>query len=484
MDSIDALLMKNTTIENFYRKKRFGNKYLLTTDHGSWLFLDKEDYDKFYAGKELEAEVFNDLIERGIVITSGNIEEITSKWANRYNQIQTGPSLHIVVPTIRCNHCCIYCHSEAETILTSNAQFDMDESTMRKILEFIFQSPSPHFTIEFQGGEPLLNKPILKKIITYSRKLGEQYGKKFRIALVSNLASMDDEFFRYVIDNRDLVGISSSLDGPKELHDKNRKFLQAGASSYDQTVKWVNRFLENDFNIGLLMVTTKFSLPYYKEIIDEYVKFKQTKIQIKPLDYLGFAKKHWNKIGYSLEEFNIFWTKSINYMLELQNSGISIVERYFNLALKKIMRNIDIDYLDWSSPCGIIRGQIVYNYNGDIYPCDEARIFSDLVIGNVFEHAYKDILLKEKSLALINSSINDIYYCDSCAYKPFCGICYVLNHESCRDYKIKLNKTDRCIRLRHVFDYVFDLILNNRKLVKNIIMGQLISEKMKKINKE
>ena len=45
--------------------------------------------------------------------------------------------------------------------------FDMDKETAKKVVEFIFQSPSKQITIEFQGGEPLLNFEIVKFVVDF-----------------------------------------------------------------------------------------------------------------------------------------------------------------------------------------------------------------------------------------------------------------------------------------------------------------------------
>lgn len=478
---VEELIEKSNWIENFYRKKIIGNEILLTTEHGSWIALDKTEYDELVQKNINNDKLFHDLEDRGIILTKYNLNNVIEAWEKRYAHIQDGASLHIIVPTIRCNHCCVYCHSEAESLLHSSNSFDMNEEVMLQTLDFIFRSPSNSITIEFQGGEALLNKKIIKLVIEHSKELNKKYKKKYKIALVSNLTEMDEDIFAYLVENKNHIGISTSLDGPKELHDKNRYYLKEGRSSYDDVTYWIRRLQKAGFNVGLLMVTTRYSLTYWKEIIDEYVKWGKTNIQIKPLDYLGFAVKQWDTIGYSLDEFNSFWCKCVEYMLELQSKGVSIVERYFSLALNKIVKNSDANYMDWASPCGMIRGQIVYNYNGDIYPCDESRVYEDMVLGNVQDSSYISILGSDKAKKLLETTINDIYYCDSCAYKPFCGICSVLTYEYDKNFKIKPNKTDRCKRMKYVLDYTFNKVLNNRKQINNIILGQMISSKLNRI---
>ena len=62
-------------------------------------------------------------------------------------------------------------------------------------------------------------------------------GKRVMFSLVSNLSMMDDEKLDYLVRRR--LQISTSLDGPKDIHDGNRKL--SGASAYDKCVFWMER---------------------------------------------------------------------------------------------------------------------------------------------------------------------------------------------------------------------------------------------------
>lgn len=477
MDYIQKKLEENGGhIVNFYRPKRIKDKVLLTTDHGTWVSLSVEAYDNFLAGK-IDSQLYPDLINRGIIITVDNYEQIIEGYYKRYKHIQTGAALHIIVPTIRCNLRCVYCHSEAAAITEGN-QYDMDERTLLRTLEFIFQSPKKKILIEFQGGEPLLNKPMVKLTFEYAEKLSQQYNKEYKLALVTNLLAMDEEFLDYLAARKDKFMLTSSLDGPKEVHDKNRLYVHSNSGTYDQVTKWVRRCNERGIHVGLLMVTTRYSLPYWKEIVDEYVKWGQRTLQVKPLDYLGYAVDVWDEIGYTMEEFVEFWTKSVNYMFELLDEGTVIVDRYLHLILKNILHGTDTGFLDLGSPCGMIRGQIVYNYNGDIYCCDEARVMEDFIVGNVFRDNYLDLIRREQSKNLIKRSILEGYYCDSCAYKPFCGICPVLHYGQEGDYRIKLNKTNRCARNRTVLDYAFNKLIFEREKIQRLVLGLMLKNRI------
>ena len=67
--------------------------------------------------------------------------------------------LHIFVVTLRCEHTCRYCQVSRQS--AAKSKFDMTEQTARRALELAFRSPSPQLKIEFQGGEPLLNFPLV-----------------------------------------------------------------------------------------------------------------------------------------------------------------------------------------------------------------------------------------------------------------------------------------------------------------------------------
>jgi sulfatase maturation enzyme AslB (radical SAM superfamily) len=60
-----------------------------------------------------------------------------------------GPSLHIIVTTLRCNHKCQYCHAAVAPMSAKN--MDMTKKTAKKVVDTIFYTSNSSLTIEFQG---------------------------------------------------------------------------------------------------------------------------------------------------------------------------------------------------------------------------------------------------------------------------------------------------------------------------------------------
>jgi radical SAM protein with 4Fe4S-binding SPASM domain len=87
-------------------------------------------------------------------------------------------------------------------------------------------------------------------------------------------------------------------------------------------------------------------------------------------------------------------------------------------------------------------------------------------IGNVKENSYKEVLTSDSSCAIIASSINDVYICDACAYKPYCGLCPVCNYAEQGGIIAKIAQTNRCKIFKAQFTYIFDKLVNNKEAEK------------------
>ena len=71
-------------------------------------------------------------------------------------------------------------------------QTDMSKETAEKAVDLILQTPSQYVTIEFQGGEPLVNFAGGEAPIEYAKEKNREVGKYLEFTMVSNLALMDE----------------------------------------------------------------------------------------------------------------------------------------------------------------------------------------------------------------------------------------------------------------------------------------------------
>jgi sulfatase maturation enzyme AslB (radical SAM superfamily) len=232
----------------------------------------------------------------------------------------------------------------------------MDVTTGRKAIEVAMQSPNQNLTFEFQGGEPLLNFNVILEMISYSKELNVRYNKEIEYTIVTNLIALDDKKLQALIDNN--VSICTSLDGCELVHNHNRKLL-SGTGTYDLVKDAVKRVRAAGKHIGAIETTTRFSLDFPEEIVDEYVTSGLGGIFLRPLTPLGFAKSDWEEIGYSAEEFLEFYRKAFMHILDINKKGTVFPELHATYFLRKILHGDSDNYMELRSPCGAGIGQAI-----------------------------------------------------------------------------------------------------------------------------
>ena len=458
----------NKKTVGFFRFKKLNDKYLLTNDFGHYVFLTPPQFKKFLAG-----DTNQELEEKGFIKNNFNLDKLMERYLSRNANTLIGPSLHIIVVTLRCNVKCIYCQASSRPM--EEKKYDMQKSTAKRAVDLAFQSPSPAINIEFQGGEPLVNWPVVKFIVEYARKKNETEKKQLIMSLVSNFVLMSEEKFNFFVENR--VSLCTSLDGPEELHNRNRPWPKG--NSYKITTDWIKKIQEFEkkkekegkkmFHLSSLVTLSRASLSYPKEIIDEYLKWGFKGIYLRPLSYLGASGILKDTIGYSTEEFLDFWKKSMDYIISINLKGKIFPDRGALILLRKILTDEDAGFLDLRSPCGAAIGQVLYNYDGKIYTCDEGRMLKDdtFMIGDVNKDSYQKIMSNDKIKTMITASTLENLTCDNCVYKPYCGVCPVKNYALYGNLFPQILNTDWCKTHRGMLDYLFEK-LEDKKIKEEV----------------
>lgn len=338
--------------------------------------------------------------------------------------------LHLFVVTLRCEHSCPYCQVSRQS--TDRARYDMSEETAERALAIAISSPSPHIKIEFQGGEPLLNFPLIEKIVLNAKRLAPGAGKQIEFVIASNLALLNDEHLAFCKTHDALL--STSLDGPADLHNKNRP--RPGSNSHELAVKGIRKaqgVLGKD-RVGALMTTTERSLERPEEIIDEYVRLGLDGIFLRPLSPYGFAVKTKQFHRYDARRWLQFYERGLRYILSTNRAGRYFPEFYSALILRRMLTDRPIGYVDLRSPAGIGLGALVYNYDGRVFASDEGRMLAEMgddafALGHVDTDSYRSLILSDKLIDFIGSSLTQCApECADCVFEPHCGADPVYHH--------------------------------------------------------
>jgi His-Xaa-Ser system radical SAM maturase HxsB len=455
-----------------FKARSVSDRWILISSHGSWIFVTQEEHASLQAGR-MEPELFARLEQRGLVRTEKNrqvVREALQLWRAPHLR---GTSLHIIVTTRRCNLACRYCHASSSP--EDSPEQDLDKATAEKIVKFIFSSPVPSLSIEFQGGESLLNPDAIKSIVSMAREKSARTGKGVRFSLVTNLTLLTDETLDFLVENE--IGLSTSLDGPEAVHDRNRPHC-SGRGSYHQVINAVKKVREFRYHTGFLTVLTPDSLPHYKEIVDHHRALGIDILCLNPAQALGRAKQDGHMSD--VEEYLLYYRKILDYTFELFDQGIVVADRFLLLALQKVLGQSDVGFADFRNPCGAVFSQLAYDVNGDIYPCDESRSFPEFCLGNVGEDTYRRIIHLDKAKNIVRASIPSHPLCADCAYEVFCGLCPIMSYAEGKGLKPVPPDDFRCRLTRFLFDYVFERMVRNPEQLSNLLRYQTLRNGLQK----
>ena len=195
------------------------------------------------------------------------VELLALKLRTRLSRLPTFTNLHIFVVTLRCDHSCQYCQVSRQS--ENKDMFDMSIEHAEKALSIVFRSPNPAIKIEFQGGEPLLNFDVIKYVVKRAKEINALEKRELGFVITTTLSLLTREILEFCEKNE--VHLSSSLDGPEDLHNKNRP--RQGRDSYKKFtagLAMARTRLGRDA-VSALMTTSPASMSRVKDIIDEYV---------------------------------------------------------------------------------------------------------------------------------------------------------------------------------------------------------------------
>jgi His-Xaa-Ser system radical SAM maturase HxsB len=458
----------------FFRFRPLGGRMLLTNDIGEHMVLTRKEFARFTEGRlGARTALHRELRAKGFVRDYLPFDRMVERWRRRHQYLWQGPTLHIVVATLRCDHRCAYC--QTSSVGMDEKGYDMTEATARKVVDTIFQSPNPALTIEFQGGEPLANWPVVRFIVEYALEKNKEAQKTLWLNLVTNLSLMDEEKLDFLLERG--VNFCTSIDGPAELHDANR--THRGGGSYEQAARWWKRIVRRTrgraFRIDGLVTTTRLSLKQPRKIVDTYVGLGARGVYLRPLSPFGLAKRTWETIGYTPEEFLAFYRKALDYILELNLGGKRFFEQTARIFAAKIFKEEDPNFLDLRSPCGAGTGQVAYGPDGRVYTCDEGRMLSRMseegfCLGDVSKSGYGELINHPVVSALATASLLENQpECSRCAYLPYCGTCPVQNYVEHGDLFPRTPLSTRCRVNKGILDHLFRRMEDEK--VRKVLQG-------------
>lgn len=366
----------------------------------------------------------------------------------------------MILLTEACNLNCIYCYEHYKN------PRKMDFSVAKKILDDFFATTKSGDTvlIEVFGGEVFLNFELVKQIDDYV--VNKYSDRKIFFETTTNGTLIHGELQEWLFDRKDRYMISLSLDGTKEMHDKNRPYL-SGKGSYDSID--IDFFLSTWPDCQAKLTMSTLSLPNLAEGI----------IALHEKGFVCDATLSTGADWSYAENEEIFiheLCKLIDYYIEYPNKELCTMLNFdLRLVFSKLDKNLRF--------CGAGEMTCCYDLDGNIYPCQG---FAPVALGSNAK-IYRNYDISKFDLTNNNPCVNCKFFflCSNCysANLVTTGCCHLVDINLCMAYRLcilasakiqfariklksKLTNDDRLVL--KAISVIQDEIINNNSPLKGI----------------
>jgi len=328
------------------------------------------------------------------------------------------PYTATVLTNTSCNLNCVYCYEHDNKDVFFNRAGDVMD--FLEAMEKLNPDRDECF-VEFIGGEPFLAIGLIEEVTTRIRAL--KTNKKYRVSVTTNGTLLGKDRVReYIEKNKDILTIGLSIDGIKEVHDRQR------CDSYDAIVAnlpWLFSVMHR-CNVGCKATFTTNS--FIENGFESYVN----------LLGLGFREINGNiavEEKVSLEEgidVAAVFVRLCDYLLEhdLEDSvkipvlGETQHLRAYNHRLFSRVPEAPKNF------CGTCTHMKCLGRDRKIYGCHRFCVTNHLPIGILTQD--NEIRITEQAVFDDISKQYEKYPsdCKSCKIRNDCPTCVALNHET------------------------------------------------------
>lgn len=356
------------------------------------------------------------------------------------------PPLNLLIKPAsgNCNLRCKYCFYRSITLNRSVESYGlMSISLLEELVKKSLEYADGYCTFGFQGGEPtLVGLGFYRKLVEYESNYNT---KKVQIynALQTNGMVIDEEWAKFLAENRFLVGIS--LDGPKDIHDINRVGIN-NSGSFSQVMHAIDLFNKYNVEYNILTVVNSVTSRHISKIYNFFMKQGFKHLQFIPcLDPLN---EEPGRHEYSLtpKRYAYFLKTLFSLWYEDIKNGRFVSIRHFDNLVGMIM-GYQPENCGMSGVCTCY---FVIEADGSTFPCD-FYVIDDWKLGNIKNTSFYDMKNSERGTRFVEASKTVAPDCMKCPYFKLCRGGCRRNREPFRNELPGLNYY--CKSYREFFEY-------------------------------
>lgn len=429
---------------------------LVNPENGGWAAFDEDEYHLLKADSVPPQGCSGEfLYQVGLCAR----DETAKSFVQRSDYTELLYFFEFAVTT-GCNLACKYCFAESRpSLLKEKATVELAELFIDRVAEYRANTHALiPFIIEFTGGEPLMNFKIIRHTVEYAKR--EYKGLlNAEFVIQSNLTMLDNNILEFIREHK--IGIGTSCDGFKAVHDNQRPFASGRGSHrvLEANMNKLRRFYPENSG-SVITVITQESVDKMAEIVLYLYLFGYRDINLRPMAELGRGAT-----GYRKKPFSKSYVEGLFKVLNstitpiYHETGYLIQENFLSRTFQHLFHPYRA-FMCERSPCGAARNICIVMPNGDVYPCNQSTDDKQLLLGNIKTSTFNELLKNASAQMLTHRTLDRIEGCQDCIFRSWCGS--PCPNEAFIKYGSFMSKSPECDIFKLRYETALHGLLNNK----------------------
>jgi len=273
------------------------------------------------------------------------------------------------------------------------------ERMIAKMLELRF----PETVFAWQGGEPTLaGLDFFRRVVALEQRYGAP-GQAISNALQTNGVLLDDDWCRFFLEYKFLIGLS--IDGPEAVHNHFRVDA-AGRGSWDRVMAAARLMDRYQVPYNVLCVVNAENVKMGKGLLEWFVG--------QGFNYLQFIPCMEPAMEYNVDpdEYGNFLCETFDYWAREGFGKVSIRDFDAMLATHIGQPNPLCTY------GRVCNHYIVIEHTGDVYPCD-FFVYDEWKLGNIMDAPLESFIETDKYTQFAYQK-DKVPQCRGCKWRAVC----------------------------------------------------------------
>jgi len=341
-----------------------------------------------------------------------------------------------------CNIDCAYCFYKDRALEFGRGKQRMSDEVLEKLVKDYMQLGFGVVGFAWQGGEPtLMGEDFFRRAVELQKKYGSN-GQEVSNTLQTNGVLLDDNWCRFLHENKFLLGIS--IDGPKEFHDKYR-VDHSGSGTFDRVMKGIENCKKYKVEFSALVLLNDKNVEHPEVLFDFLIENELTYLQFIPCVEADPGTGNIADFSITPGQYGDFLCRLFDLWYEYGPEKLNIRE-FDSLVTYYVMGKHTI--CTYSKQCA---GFVVVEHNGDAFCC-EFFVEPKWRLGNILETPLEKLAASSIKRAFAREKQSLCNKCLLCSHLDIC-------RGGCMKDRVRLNAEDSggesyfCESYKQFFDY-------------------------------